>query len=354
MLRRHLLLSAWFRRRHTAVTISGERFLLNGKVTYPGTRLEGLLMNSRMVQGIYDDENPQTVSRWAYKDTGRWDPARNTRDFLAAMPLWRRHGLLALTLNLQGGSPEGYSKQQPWHNTAIGSDGSLKPNYLDRLKLILDRADSLGMVVILGIFYFGQDERVRDEAAVRRAVENTVRWLLSSGYSNILLEINNECDVKRYEHDILKPPRVHELIDLARSLTVDGRRLLVGTSYGGGSIPESNVVRSSDFLLLHGNGVKDPQRIREMVRQTRDLDGYRPMPILFNEDDHFDFDQADNNMLAAVSERASWGYFDPEGYQSPPVRWDLNTPRKQAFFRKLLEMSRLVAILVLQADQFLS
>ena len=62
------------------------------------------------------------------------------------------------------------------------------------------------------------------------------------------------------------------------------------------------------------------------------------MPILFNEDDHFDFDQPDNNMLAAVSEYASWGYFDPgesdyrDGYQSPPVNWGINTDRKRSFF----------------------
>jgi len=50
----------------------------------------------------------------------------------------------------------------------------------------------------------------------------------------------------------------------------------------------------------------------EMVRQTRALKPYRPMPILFfNEDDHYDFDKPRNNMLAAVSEYASWGYFDP-------------------------------------------
>ena len=39
----------------------------------------------------------------------------------------------------------------------------------------------VGMVVILGIFYFGQDERVRDEAAVVRAVDATVDWLLARG-----------------------------------------------------------------------------------------------------------------------------------------------------------------------------
>ena len=115
----------------TVVSIVGDEFYINGKPTYEGRhwrghKVQGLLMNSRMVQGIFDDRNRQTVKRWAYPDTGKWDAERNTREFLAAMPEWRRHGLLALTLNLQGGSPEGYSKEQPWHNSGIEPDGSLR------------------------------------------------------------------------------------------------------------------------------------------------------------------------------------------------------------------------------------
>jgi len=298
-----------------------------------------------MVQGIFDDLNPQTRSRWAYPDTGRWDPERNTREFIEAMPSWRAHGLLSFTINLQGGSPEGYSKEQPWHNSAIEADGSLRPDYLGRLARILDRADELGMVPIVGIFYFGQDQRVKDEQAVRRAVVNAARWLLERDYRNVLLEINNECNVRAYDHDILKPARVHELIELAKSIQIGGRRLLVGTSYGGGAVPQPNVVAASDFLLMHGNGVSDPQRIAEMVRQARQVPGYRPMPILFNEDDHFDFDKPFNNMLAAISEYASWGYFDPgqsnyrDGYQCPPVQWAINTERKKAFFGLLKEVT---------------
>ncbi len=34
------------------------------------------------------------------------------------------------------------------------------------------------MVAIVGYFYFGQDQRVKDEAAVRRAVTNATNWLL--------------------------------------------------------------------------------------------------------------------------------------------------------------------------------
>ena len=333
-------------RRRTVISIDRDRFRINGRPTYEGRtfrgmNIEGLLLNSRMVQGIFDDANPETRNRWAYPDTGQWDPDRNTREFVEAMPEWRAHGVLAFTVNLQGGSPEGYSKAQPWDNTAFTEDGSLKPAYMARLERILDRADELGMVAIVGYFYFGQDQRLRDEAAVRNATRNATTWILGHGYRNVLVEIANETNVKAYDHAILMPERVDELIRMVR-----GMGLAAGTSYGGGAVPQANVVRASDFLLMHGNGVKDPKRIAEMVGQARAVPGYRPMPILFNEDDHFDFDQPANNFLAAVSRYASWGYFDPgqhdyrDGYQCPPVNWRWNaTERKRQFFELLREMT---------------
>src|SRR5262245_32687751 len=188
-------------RGRTEVSIRGEAFYINGRPTYQGRtwrvhKIEGLLLNARMVQGIFDDLNPETRARWAYPDTRRWDADRNTREFVAAMPEWRRHGLTAFTINLQGGSPQGYSRDQPWHNSAIAEDGALRPDYMARLAKILDRADQLGMAVILGVFYFGQDERLRDETAVRRALDAAVDWVLDRGYRNVLVEVDNECNVR--------------------------------------------------------------------------------------------------------------------------------------------------------------
>lgn len=337
--------------RHTVVSIVGEKFYVNGTPTYAGRSwdgvpVEGLLFNARLVQGIFDDLNPATRSRWAYPDTGEWDAERNTREFVAAMPEWRRHGLLAFTINLQGGSPQGYSREQPWYNSAFTERGELRPAYMQRLARILDRADELGMAAILGLFYFGQDEHLEDEAAVIRAVDNTIDWLFDRGYRNVLIEINNETDIG-YDHAILRPERVHELIERVKSTRRDGRRFLVSTSYGGNTIPGPNVVRTADFLLLHGNGVEDPAGISEMVRRTRAVEGYRPVPIVFNEDDHYDFDQPQNNLEAAVRSYASWGFFDfrregedfEEGYQSVPADWGINSDRKRAFFARVKEIT---------------
>src|SRR5690349_5094076 len=90
---------------HTSVSIVGDEFYVNGKPTYAGRswhgqKIQGLLLNARLVRGVFDDRNTNTVRWWAYPDSGEWDPERNTREFIEAMPEWRRHGLLAFTINL--------------------------------------------------------------------------------------------------------------------------------------------------------------------------------------------------------------------------------------------------------------
>jgi hypothetical protein len=327
-------------KKQTSLTIEGDAFRLNGQPTYKGRtwrghKIEGLLMNSRMVQGIYDDENPETAARWAYKDTGKWDAERNTREFIAAMPEWRRHGLLSFDISLQGGSPEGYSKAQPWRNSAIAPDGSLKPAYMSRLARILNRADELGMAPMVCIYYFGQDEHLKDDEAVRRGVRETVKWLAAQGHKNILLEIANECDNRAYQQPLLKPDRIVELFDEARKIAP----FPVSASFNGNTIPSDNVLAAAGYILMHGNGVKDPNRIAQMVETVRANKNYRGQPIVINEDDHFDFDRPLNNMVAAISKYCSWGYFDPEGYQSPPVNWGIDTDRKKAFFALLKEVT---------------
>jgi hypothetical protein len=338
--------------RNTTVSVEGEKFLINGNPTLQGIvwkdiPMEGLIPNSRMVQGIFDDLNPETVDKWKYPDTGDWNPERNTLEFVAAMEDWRKHGLLAFTINLQGGSPEGYSANQPWINSAFDPDGSLREDYMGRLEKILDRSDELGMICILGLFYFGQDQHLKNDEAVKNAVDNAIAWVLGKEYTNVIIEVANECDNSKYDRAIIKKDRIPELIKRAKSITKDRRRLLIATSFNGNTVPTDAVVNVSDFILVHGNGVKDPERITEMVNETRALPSYQPMPIVFNEDDHYDFDLPTNNMLAAFRSGASWGFFDfrregesfEEGYQSVPVDWKISSARKRAFFNKILEIT---------------
>jgi hypothetical protein len=340
----------------TVIAADGDRFLINGAPTYAGRtwrniRIEGLLFNSRMANAIVDDENPATRGAWSYAD-GDWSAERSTRELVAALPDYRRHGLLALALNLCGGSPQGYSWHQPWHICGFTVDGALKPAYAARLDSVIGGADAQGMAVILGLFYGRQSHRLRDEAAVRSAVANTVDWLAGRGARNVLLEIGNEVDLPIFAHPIIGMPRCHELITLAQErsagrLQTPAGRLLVGTSLVGPGAPPDNVLACADVLLPHGNRIDTPDGIRLHLLRTRTSAGYRGQPITFNEDDHYGFEAADNNMLAAADSGAGWGFFDyrrirerfEDGFQSLPVDWSIGSARKRAFFGLLKEVT---------------
>jgi hypothetical protein len=68
---------------------------------------------------------------------------------------------------------------------------------------------------------------------------------------------------------------------------------------------------------------------------------------LFNEDDHFKFDEEKNNFTSAIKNYASWGFFDyrmkdetfTDGYQSVPVDWGINSKRKIQFFNLVKEIT---------------
>ncbi len=342
----------------TVISIANGGFAVNGAPTYPGRswqghRIEGLLFNSRMANAIADDENPFTRGAWSYAD-GDWDAERSTREFIAALPSYRAHGLLGVCLNLQGGSPQGYSWNQPWKIGGFAPDGALKPAWAARLEKVIAACDRLGMVVVLGLFYGKQSGTLKDEAAVKAAVVNTVDWLVERGATNVLIEIGNEVDLEGvFAHPIIAAARCHELIDLAKKRGQG--RLLVSTSLLALEAPPSAILATADFLLPHGNRIHgplgatqpSPHGIRLQVTNWRAAAGYRGQPIVYNEDDHFEFDKPDNHFVAAVESGASWGFFDyrmsrerfEDGFQSLPVDWTISSRCKRAFFGLLKEIT---------------
>ena len=336
----------------TVVEIKGDQFFVNGKPTYQGRhwnnyKIEGLLINARLVQGIFDDLNPQTVNQFAYPDTKKWDAERNNREFVTAMSEWHSYGLNCFTLNMQGGSPSGYGNSACL-NPGYNQDGSLMIPYMNRLDNILRKADDLNMVVILGLFYFGQDQYLTNEKAIKNATLNVINWLFDKGYHNVLIEIANETNSKTYDHKILQPKRIHELIELVKTTNRNGYRYLVGTSFGGKVIPTANVVVSSDFLLIHGNGATESSQIQRLIDDTRRVSGYRLIPVINNEDDHYNFNNEDNNFIVSIKNYCSWGYFDyrfkgenelKDGFQSIPVDWGIHSSRKKEFFDKVMEIT---------------
>lgn len=342
--------------RKTAVSILGDAFWINDKPTYPGRefrghKVEGLLFTSRMVNCIIDDQNSSTRGMWAYRD-GPWDPERNTNEFIANLPHYRASGLSAISFNIQGGSLMGYGWHQPWLTSGYAPEGTLRPDYRARLIRVLDAADAAGMVVNLGLFYVNSRPPLADETAVIRATDEVCDLVCQGGYTNVIIEVGNEVDMSNWAYDIIKPPRSHELVERIQTRSI-GRvkskagRLLVSTSFVTPPALPERLLRVADYILYHGNSLDTPQAVHERARQIRGARGYHGQPLLINEDDHFDFDKTENNMLAAVEEYSGWGYFDyrqirehfEDGYQSLPVDWGINSKRKKAFFGLLAQIT---------------
>lgn len=340
----------------TSVAIAGNEFHINGKPTYPGRsfqghKIEGLLFTSRMVNAIINDQNPETRGMWSYRD-GPWDPERNTSEFIAALPLYKAHGLTSVSFNIQGGSPMGYGWHQPWHTSGYTPDGALLPDYRSRLLRVLDAIDANGMVANLGLFYISATPALRDDNAVLRAADEVTDLICERGYANILIEVGNEIDIPSWRYELIKPARAHELVARIQSrsagkIKTKAGRLLVSTSFVvHDTIPET-LMQTVDYVLYHGNNAVTPDAVRTRAKAIRAAAGYRGQPLLINEDDHFDFDKPDNDMMAAIEEYSGWGYFDyrqirerfEDGYQSLPVDWGINSGRKKAFFGLLAQVT---------------
>jgi hypothetical protein len=358
----------------TTVSIHGTEFYIDGQPTYKGRtfedhKIQGLLFNVRAVQATFDDANAETRKHWAYPDTGEWDPDRNTRDFCEALPAWRDHGVLGFTINFQGGgalyAPEIY---QHYVNSAFTPEGDLKPAYANRIAKVLECADALGMVPIVGIFYNVHVRKFKDEAAIWHAAENAFEFLKGTGHENFLIEIANETGVI-CDHagvDLFCPERAHEMIDAMRAKFP---QFLISTSLRGanaetgGGIPPESLIAACDFIMPHGNGT-NAERLKAALDliQSKKAFQIHPKPILINEDS-----PGIPNLDVAWRGYVSWGYYDQgfagemgwggdayvdmkakpredvyeelSGFQTPPVNWTINTPHKRAFFERVAEIT---------------
>ncbi len=147
-----------------------------------------------------------------------WDE-ETTRRFLDALPEYKRHGVNTVGINLQGGHPgfERDPRTGKWYsNSAFNSDGSLKPEYMERLRRILERTRELDMVVNVGYFYQRQCRKAaltegldRDHwdsvEAIYRAVREATAWLRP--YRHVFLDIANEFGHSGYQYPEVFPDR---------------------------------------------------------------------------------------------------------------------------------------------------
>jgi hypothetical protein len=303
----------------TKLSIVDGKWHLNGTITYPGSRAEGLLMNTRMVNATFEDaKRPE------------FDPEANANEFIVQIPDYVASGVQPFTLNLQGGMP-GYEGAV---NSAFNPDGSLREAYMNRVRRVTEACDRNGAAIILGCFYQRQDQILRDADAVRAGVSNVVNWIVSNGFGNIALEISNEFDHGGFDHRLLKTAEGQvELIRLAKRLAPG---LLVSTSgLGHGRIPAS-LAQAGDFILIHFNGTPletIPERIVALKKFGK--------PIVCNEDDKPGADGAEAARLC-VANGTSWGLMLQRLNQHFPFTFN-GAADDPVIYRTLNELTRPVA-----------
>lgn len=368
-------------------------FHINGAPTYSGLGLpvssEGLLHNIRWVQASIDDADG--VTNWSnIGPTTGWDPEENTDTFIDALAEWKSYGVRAFTINFQGGCqctaiPEvsGGNQTGTLINSPFGTNGvkgfddwdndvdSPESQILRRAGSFIRAADDMGMVVILGVFYFGQDDlfggTAADDLPIRAAVDRTIQWIIENDFTNVIVEIANEADIsingnQFYKYDILNEPsnpalaRVSDLLQRVRLIrdpngtdpspgytnnpgsvietqlggqiltTVSGR----GRVNGVGFIPYDSWIENSDVVLLHGNGY-NPSNLGQLVDDTRariaalstPVGNSFEKPVVFNEDpggSHTSsgIQNKTQHLQIAHDKKASWGLYWDSYHQSNP------------------------------------
>jgi len=305
--------------------------------TYTGKQFRpeaaGRLMNLRIAQGLFDDE-------WLTE--APFNPEENTNRLIAALDTYREHGILAINVSLQAGNA-GYArecelvKRQPQAKfgpgkgcltSAFRPDGSLKEPWLRRLLRLQRELDRRGMILDLMYFYQGQDEVLENTTAIDRAVRNATDWLIDNNCRNVIIEIANEHDVDRYDHDKYIHREMGSLIELARSRFAEKKasfRLPVSASTGGSMRVFEGVRDHADLVFFHGNGQKPEPKRKRTVELV--ADPTMPGPIVMNEDDNgrditpATLAQELASFDALFQNGSSWGYMPWRQVQMFPFRF---------------------------------
>lgn len=323
----------------------------------------GRLMNIRLAQAVFEDD-------WLTETA--FDPERNTSNVIAALDAYKSHGVLAITVSLQGGNmayareakiprERAYKlgKGKGSYVSAFRPDGSLKAGWMSRLLRLQRELDKRGMVLDLIYFYGSQDEVLEDTSAIDRATANATDWLIDHACRNVIIEIANEHDIRDFDHGRYIHEHIGDLIRLARS-RFDRRkarfRLPISASTGDSMTVFAGVRDHSDLTMIHGNG-RSAEDKRRRVAELR-ADPAIPGPIYMNEDDngrettraHFENELAS---AAGVFEAGgSWGYMPwvqaqvfPFRHFHPGARGEVRDDmpvdqRDPAYFKAVLERIR--------------
>ena len=296
----------------TSVSIIGSNWYINNEIINAGSSAEGLLMNVRMVNSVFEDRGDRMPVQF-----GNFNTDKNTEAFISKISEYVFYGVNAFTISLQGGAP-GYEGAI---NSAFDSDGSLRKEYMNRVKKVIKAADQNSAIIILSCFYQRQHSypsALNGRDAIMKALGNTVKWIKNNNFRNVILEVSNE-----YRHGgylnwkdgkwIVSKKGQLELLTLAKSLDPD---LLVSTSGMGEGQMDESLVKSVDFITIHFNTTSLDNYVRKINKIKES-----GKPVLCNEDDKTGREGA-NALIYSVLNGCGWGYMNNRQNQYMPFRFE--------------------------------
>lgn len=127
-----------------------------------------------------------------------------TERFVRNLDNMAAHGINALAVYIMG-SNTGWPEEWAARN-GFEPDGALKPAFAQRLEWLIREADQRGMVIGVGVFTPRNVANLEGEAAYKRALQETGRFLRDRGLRNVFVDIMHEYNHRRVVPDIFKEP----------------------------------------------------------------------------------------------------------------------------------------------------
>jgi len=155
------------------------------------------------------DERPflggEPVQLWGLRCNNALLSPAVTERFVNNLDNMAAHGINLVSVALQG-TNGGFPDVDAGTN-AFTSDGRLIPAFARRLERFVREADRRGMVVLVVLMMPRKDQLLRDEAAVRRAVEESAAFLESRRLRNVMVNLFQEFHhPTRIDHEIFREP----------------------------------------------------------------------------------------------------------------------------------------------------
>ncbi len=110
-----------------------------------------------------------------------------TAELIENLPVYRDFGVNCISVFFMGNR---FSDMRGYKE-----DGSIDPAYAARMGRIIEAADELGMIVLVGCLYWGESKGKYEnwtQEDADRAIFNTVKWLSGNEYRNTFVDVDNE------------------------------------------------------------------------------------------------------------------------------------------------------------------